>query len=91
MDLQAYRDGAEYYLCRPGGREGVRWRLQAEDWTASSARVPAEATPVELAALPPELREEVLAFAVRAAAMGESLWSADGLRPSRSSCASRRC
>lgn len=76
MDLQAYRDGEEYYLCRPGGRDGLRWRLQEHAWTASGARLPTGATPVELAALPPELREEVLAFAARAAVMGESLWPA---------------
>lgn len=61
------QDGAIYVRM---GTSVQRWNHSAAGWVAERAELPATAQPLEFAELPDDLREEVLAAAVRAEAIG---------------------
>jgi len=64
----------EYYACFPGAQGALLWRWEEDRWTSTAVDLPEGSEPVALAELPPDLREELLAFAARAEALGNQLW-----------------
>lgn len=69
--MKLYRDeGENGQIYVRMGTSVQRWNRSAAGWVAERAELPATAQPLEFAELPDDLREEVLAAAVRAAAIG---------------------
>lgn len=74
--LEIYDAGGDYYLRLAGSTGALRWSCRDGDWRAAPEKLPAGLQRVELPDLPPPLREEILAFAARAEAIGNQTWSA---------------
>lgn len=69
--MKLYRDGRDEgaFYSRVGS--GVlHWKRQADGWIAQRAALPDDAFNIEFDAIPDDLREEVIAAAVRAQAVG---------------------
>lgn len=76
MQIEIFRASeCEYYVRLPGTSGSLRWLREGDNWSASRADMPDAAQPMSLDQLPPPLQEELLAFAARAEAMGNQLWS----------------
>ena len=72
--MQLFRAVNTYYATLPGSFGSVVWRLEGEAWMCEKAVVPSQAQTAEFADLPEGLREEVLALAARAEAIGGPEW-----------------
>ena len=68
MQATLYTDDEAYFI-RLGNALTIRWCRAEEGWNKSRTKLPSGATQIDFAALPEELREEVLAVLARAAAM----------------------
>ena len=68
--MELYTDGSAWYLAQEEARAGWRWQRAGADWAVSRAVLPAGAVRGRVDELPPDLQEELLAFAARSAAMG---------------------
>ena len=75
MAASLSQHGEMFYLCGVAGVPDLGWYREGDHWVSRPEALPAEATPVTLPALPPDLREELLAFVARAEAMGPARWS----------------
>jgi hypothetical protein len=76
-EMKLYRDeGENGQIYARMGTSVQRWNRSAVGWIAERAELPATAQPLEFAELPADLREEVLAAAVRAQAIGVGSGSA---------------
>ena len=73
MDLEIYTDDKGYYIRRPSHSVVLRWYREEDRWVSTRERMPACCTRVDFADLPADLREEVLASAVRAEAMDDRM------------------
>ena len=72
--MQLFRAANTYYATLPGSFGSVVWRLEGGAWMCEKAEVPSQAQPAEFVELPEVLREEVLAMAARAEAIGGPEW-----------------
>ena len=68
--MELYTDGAAWYLVQAGERRGWRWHREGTDWIVERAGLPSSAVRGQVDEVPPDLQEELLAFAARSAAMG---------------------
>ncbi len=68
MQATLYTDDGAYFV-RLGNGLVIRWCRAEDGWNKSRTELPHRAIPIDFAALPEALREEVLAVLVRAAAM----------------------
>lgn len=69
--MELYTLGEAWYLAREGESKGWCWRPAGEVWSVDRADLPAGMRRARVEDLPVGLREELLAFAARAAAMGD--------------------
>ncbi len=75
--MKLYRDeGPDGQIYVRMGTSVQRWNRSDAGWIAERAELPATAQPLEFVELPVDLREEVLAAAVRAQAVGVGRGSA---------------
>ena len=73
--LAIFADDAGFYV-RGLSRDGAMcWRRDGDQWVASKGSVPPDAREVELADVPADLQEEVLAVAARAEILGGQNWN----------------
>lgn len=79
--LQIYQKGEAYYLVGAGATPCLRWARDRDRWLPEPSELPPAAIAVEIGRLPTELREELLAFAARADAMGAVAWRVNGSPP----------
>ena len=70
MNLEVLAEGQEFYTRGPGNAPPLRWRQEEGHWVCARREIPASAAQVELARLPVELQEEMLAYAARSATAG---------------------
>lgn len=68
--MELYAAGEVWYLMREGEEKGWRWQQLEGQWRVDRHRRPEGAARARVEDLPASLREELLAFAARAAAMG---------------------
>ena len=68
MSAALFIDDGAYYARLSGGT-GLKWRREGAGWTKDRVELPAGAEQIGFAALPEELREEVLAVLARAEAV----------------------
>lgn len=68
MATALFNDAGAYFARLSGGTV-LRWCQDGEGWTKDRTELPAGATQIGFAALPEELREEVLAVLARAEAV----------------------
>ncbi len=74
MAASVSQHGETYYLSGVAGVPDLGWYRDGDHWASRPEAKPADATIVTLPALPPDLREELLAFVARAEAMGPANW-----------------
>ena len=70
MNLEVFAEGEDFYSRGPGTAPPLRWRQEEGHWVCTRRDIPGSAAQVELAGLPIELREEMLAYAARSATAG---------------------
>ena len=70
MNLEVFCEGEEFYTRGPGTAPPLRWRQEEGHWVCARQEVPAGAAQAELAGLPVDLQEEMLAYAARSATAG---------------------
>ena len=68
MPATLYTDDGAYFV-RLGNGLVLRWCREGEEWLKGRCELPSGARPINFAALPEALREEVLAVLTRAAAV----------------------
>lgn len=76
MQATLYTDDGAYFI-RLGNGLVLRWCRAGEEWNKSRTELPSGAGQIDFAALPEDLREEVLAVLARAAAMQGSMGGAN--------------
>ncbi|NKB65687.1 MAG: hypothetical protein GKR89_01380 [Candidatus Latescibacteria bacterium] len=67
--FELYTDGQAYYT-RPGGGTLLCWQRGEEGWNCERVDKTLQLSPARFDQVPADLREEILAFAARAAAIG---------------------
>ena len=67
--MELYTDGSAWYLTKKGEQIGWCWQRVGTEWAVERAALPTGAVRGRVDELPPELQEELLAFAARSAAM----------------------
>lgn len=70
MAVRVYEDNGAVYLTGAGQTPCLRWQRQEGRWLSEPVPLPDSATDLAIADIPDDLREELLAFVVRADAMG---------------------
>ncbi|MFP6589739.1 MAG: hypothetical protein VCE12_04370 [Candidatus Latescibacterota bacterium] len=70
MSVRLYQHAEDIYLTGAGATPCLRWYRDAGRWMAEPVDLPDPATSVTVDEVPDDLREELLAFVVRASAMG---------------------
>ncbi len=70
MSIRIYQGDGDIYLTGVGTLPCLRWYLQDARWRSEIAPLPAQVDRVTPEQIPEDLREELLAFAARAEAMG---------------------
>ncbi len=73
MQATLYTANGAYFIRLANGLV-IGWCRAAAEWQQSRAELPSKATPIDFAALPEALREEVLAVLVRSAALPGGDW-----------------
>ena len=68
MPATLYTDDGAYFV-RLGNGLVLRWCREGEEWIKECCDLPSGARPIDFAALPEALREEVLAVLARVAAV----------------------
>ncbi len=74
MRLEIYIGGDSYYVKGPDNI-ALKWTLEGERWLVSKEALPPNAIKVKANEVPDGLKEELMAFAARAATMGSQIWS----------------
>ncbi len=67
-----YEYAGDIYLTGAGATPCLRWHCDDDSWLSEPAKLPASASTITAEEVPDSLREELLAFVVRADAMGAS-------------------
>ncbi len=75
MGIEVFRHGDRYFVRKSATTKAICWEIQDGRWVNGPEPLPAESAPVAFAALPGDLREEMLAFVARAEALGNQVWS----------------
>jgi|TARA_B100001964_G_C14172280_1_gene572067 hypothetical protein len=70
--VRLYQIAENFYLIGAGTTPCLRWYRDAGRWMSEPTQLPQPAASVALDEVPDDLREELLAFVVRADAMGAS-------------------
>jgi len=70
MSIRIYQLDGDIYLTGAGATPCLRWYRQDEHWCSEPAQLPPQVDNVSPEQIPADLREELLAFVVRADAMG---------------------
>ncbi len=70
MSVRVYQHDDDVYLTGAGSVPCMCWKKRAQTWHAAPGELPTGATSITVEQIPDELREELLAFVVRADAMG---------------------
>jgi hypothetical protein len=70
MSVQLYQLVDDVYLTGAGATPCLRWHRQDGSWLSEPAELPESATKLHIDQVPEDLREELMAFVVRADAMG---------------------
>ncbi|MFA6111115.1 MAG: hypothetical protein WDA75_20350 [Candidatus Latescibacterota bacterium] len=73
IEILTAADGG-FYIRPRNASAAVRWTREDNSWVSARAIVPSGSRTVDLAAVPADLREEILAFVARAEVVGEALW-----------------
>ena len=71
MALRVYRHESDIFLTGAGATGCLRWHRGDDGWRCTPAALPEGAETIGPDAVPEDLREELLAFATRAEAMGQ--------------------
>ena len=77
MAFEILRAGVQFFVRRSATTGAICWQYKEERWVGEPATIPPGAVAVALDELPPDLREELLAFVARAEALGNQVWSRD--------------
>ena len=78
MGVRVYSHGDDVYLTGAGSTGCLRWSRVDGRWHCAPAQLPDGAESAGPEAVPDDLREELLAFITRAAAMGQDPAAATG-------------
>jgi hypothetical protein len=74
MGLEIYVCDGVFYIRGPD-QAALKWTLEEGHWGATQGELPANAVKAKLDEVPKGLLEELMAFAARAATMGNQIWS----------------
>lgn len=76
MNIEIFAGEGDFYIRLPGSPMALHWFCEEGNWVNAKEKLPDSAQRAEFGQLPDELREEILAFMARAAAMGNHIWEA---------------
>lgn len=75
MSVRVYQQGDDVYLTGAGAVPCLRWHREEGHWRSEPVDLPKAAQTISVEQIPDDLREELLAFVVRADAMGAATQS----------------